>query len=102
MIKSKSYAGFDASSDLKPYAFDRREVGDSDVHIDVKYCGVCHSDIHTVRDEWGGAIYPLVPGHEIVGTVVKVGANVKKFKEGDLVGVGCMVGSCGSCDSCKN
>ncbi len=77
MIKTKSYAGFDAKSDLKPYAFDHRVVGDSDVHIEVKFCGVCHSDIHTVRDEWGGAKYPLVPGHEIVGTVKAVGANVK-------------------------
>jgi uncharacterized zinc-type alcohol dehydrogenase-like protein len=102
MIKAKSYAGFDATSDLKPYAFDRRDVGETDVHIEVQYCGVCHSDIHTVRDEWGGAKYPLVPGHEIVGVVKKVGANVKKFKVGDLAGVGCMVGSCGSCESCKN
>jgi uncharacterized zinc-type alcohol dehydrogenase-like protein len=102
MIKTNSYAGFNATSDLKPYAFDRREVGASDVHIEVQYCGVCHSDIHTVRDEWGGAQYPLVPGHEIVGVVKKVGANVKKFKVGDLAGVGCMVGSCGVCESCKN
>jgi uncharacterized zinc-type alcohol dehydrogenase-like protein len=102
MIKTKSYAGYDAKSDLKAHAFDRREVGASDVHIEIQYCGVCHSDIHTVRNEWGGAQYPLVPGHEIVGKVKKVGANVKKFKEGDVVGVGCMVNSCGTCDSCKN
>jgi uncharacterized zinc-type alcohol dehydrogenase-like protein len=102
MIKTKSYAGYDPTSDLKPYAFDRREVGAADVHIEVKYCGVCHSDIHTVRDEWGGAQYPLVPGHEIVGTVKQVGTNVTQFKAGDVVGVGCMVGSCGNCGSCKN
>jgi uncharacterized zinc-type alcohol dehydrogenase-like protein len=102
MIKSKSYAGYDATSDLKPYSFDHRAVGDDDVHIEIKYCGVCHSDIHTVRNEWGGAVYPLVPGHEIVGIVKQIGANVKKFKAGDTVGVGCMVNSCGNCESCKN
>jgi uncharacterized zinc-type alcohol dehydrogenase-like protein len=102
MIESKGYAGFDATSDLKSYTFNRREVGDTDVLINIKYCGICHSDIHTVRNEWGGAVYPLVPGHEIVGVVEKVGQHVKKFKVGDLVGVGCMVGSCGSCDNCKN
>jgi len=101
MIPSKSYAGFDATSDLKPHTFNRRDVGENDVHIQIKYCGICHSDIHTVRNEWGGAVYPLVPGHEIVGHVVKVGAKVKKFKAGDVVGVGCMVNSCGQCDSCK-
>lgn len=101
MIKTNSYAGFDAASDLKPHTFERRDVGKSDVHIAIQYCGVCHSDIHTVRDEWGGAVYPLVPGHEIVGKVVSVGSDVKKFKTGDLVGVGCMVNSCGTCSSCK-
>lgn len=101
MIKAKSYAGYDATSDLKPYVFDHREMGESDVHIEVKYCGVCHSDIHTVRNEWGGAQYPLVPGHEIVGVVKNVGSKVKKFKAGDIVGVGCMVNSCGQCQSCE-
>lgn len=100
MTTTKAYAGYDAVSPLKPYSFDRREVGESDVQIDIQYCGVCHSDIHTVRNEWGGAKYPLVPGHEIVGTVKKVGNKVKKFKAGDVVGVGCMVGSCGDCESC--
>lgn len=102
MIKTNSYAGYDATSDLKPYTFNRREVGESDIHIEIQYCGICHSDIHTVRNEWGGALYPLVPGHEIVGVVKKVGANVKKFKEGDAVGVGCMVDACGQCESCEN
>lgn len=102
MIKTKSYAGYDAKSELKPYEFNHRETGESDVHIEIKFCGVCHSDIHTVRDEWGGAVYPLVPGHEIVGTVKSVGSKVKKFKAGDLVGVGCMVNACGQCESCKN
>jgi uncharacterized zinc-type alcohol dehydrogenase-like protein len=102
MIKTNSYAGYEANTDLKFYAFDRREVGDLDVHIDIKYCGVCHSDIHTVRNEWGGAVYPLVPGHEIVGTVKQVGIKVKKIKVGDLVGVGCMVDYCCHCESCQN
>jgi alcohol dehydrogenase (NADP+) len=100
MIKAKGYASFDATSPLKPHAFERRELGEHDVYIEIKYCGVCHSDIHTVRNEWGGANYPIVPGHEIVGVVKKVGAKVKKFKANDLVGVGCMVNSCGQCESC--
>lgn len=100
MIKAHGYAGFDEVSPLKPYSFDRRDVGESDVYIEISYCGVCHSDIHSVRNEWGGAQYPLVPGHEIVGTVKRVGNQVTRFKAGDIVGVGCMVNSCGSCDSC--
>lgn len=102
MIKSKGYAGFDATSPLRHYEFERRELGPFDVHIEIKYCGVCHSDIHTVRNEWGGAKYPLVPGHEIVGIVKEVGANVRRYKEGSLVGVGCMVNACGTCDCCKD
>lgn len=102
MIKSKGYAGFDAKSPLKYYEFDRRELGDHDVHIEITHCGVCHSDIHTVRDEWGGAKYPLVPGHEIIGVVKEVGSKVKKFHKGSLVGVGCMVNSCGECGCCKD
>ena len=101
MIKSKGYAGFDATSPLKPHSFERREVGDNDVLVDIKYCGVCHSDIHTVRNEWKRTTYPIVPGHEIVGTVKQVGSKVKKFKAGDIVGVGCMVNSCGECENCK-
>jgi len=102
MIKAKGYAGFDATSALKFYEFDRRELGDFDVYIEIKYCGVCHSDIHTVRNEWGGAKYPLVPGHEIVGIVRKVGSKVKHYQDGALVGVGCMVNACGECESCSS
>lgn len=102
MIKSKSYAGFDSRSALKPYEFQRRKVGEHDVLIAIKYCGVCHSDIHTVRNEWGGAQYPLVPGHEIVGVVNKIGSKVNRHAVGDLVGVGCMVASCNNCENCSN
>jgi len=101
MIQSNGYASFDATSPLKPYSFTRRDINETDVHIEIKFCGICHSDIHTVRDEWGGAIYPLVPGHEIVGVVKQVGSKVKNFKVNDVVGVGCMVNSCGECESCK-
>ncbi|MHC2991643.1 hydroxyacid dehydrogenase [Pontibacter sp. HJ8] len=101
MIPAKAYAAFDPTSPLGPFNLERREVGENDVLIDIKYCGVCHSDLHQVRNEWGGAMYPLVPGHEIVGVVSKVGSKVKKFKEGDLAGVGCFVDSCRTCDSCK-
>ena len=100
MIKAKGYAAQSAKSDLAPWNFERREVGQHDVQFDILYCGVCHSDLHQVRDEWGGSIYPMVPGHELVGKVVKVGSHVKKYKEGDLVGVGCMVDSCRTCDNC--
>lgn len=79
----------------------RREVTSKDVEIDVLYCGVCHSDLHTARNEWGGTSYPSVPGHEIVGRITKIGGEVTKFKIGDLVGVGCMVDSCRECESCK-
>lgn len=102
MSLCQCYAGFDATSELKPYEFKRREVGENDVKIDILFCGICHSDIHTVRNEWGGAVYPLVPGHEIVGKVVKVGSQVTRFKVGDTVGVGCMVDSCGQCKQCKD
>ncbi|MBB6611875.1 NAD(P)-dependent alcohol dehydrogenase [Pontibacter sp. Tf4] len=101
MSKAKAYAAFDPTSPLGPWDFERREVGEHDVQIEIKYCGVCHSDLHQVRNEWGGAMYPLVPGHEIVGVVTKVGSKVKKFKAGDLAGVGCFVDSCRECHSCK-
>lgn len=87
--------------DLKQMDIDRREITAKDVEIDILYCGVCHSDLHTARNEWGGTIYPNVPGHEIVGRITKIGANVTRFKVGDLVGVGCMVDSCRECESCK-
>ena len=102
MIATKGYAAMDAKSALAPFNFERREAGPKDVQIDIIYCGICHSDIHQVRSEWGPAIYPIVPGHEIVGRVIKVGDKVKKFKVGSLAGVGCMVDSCRVCDNCKH
>ena len=102
MITTKGYAVHHAADKLAPWNFERREAGPNDVLIEILYCGVCHSDIHQVRSEWGPARYPMVPGHEIVGRVVKVGSDVKKFKEGDLAGVGCMVDSCRECGNCTN
>jgi uncharacterized zinc-type alcohol dehydrogenase-like protein len=96
-----AYAAQDASSALAPHMITRREPGPHDVEIDILYCGVCHSDIHQARNEWGNSIFPMVPGHEIVGRVTRVGAHVKKFKVGDLAGVGCLVDSCRECSSCK-
>jgi len=101
MITTKAYAAKNATSQLAPFSLTRREVGAHDVLIEIAYCGVCHSDIHQARDEWGGSIFPMVPGHEIVGKVTKVGASVAKFKVGDLAGVGCFVDSCRVCPSCK-
>jgi len=100
MSKTVGYAAHDPASPLVPFAFERREPGPHDVKIDILYCGVCHSDLHAARNEWGNTIYPVVPGHEIVGRVVAVGGKVKKFKEGDLAGVGCMVDSCQHCSAC--
>src|SRR5436853_735319 len=97
---AKGYAAKSAESRLQPFSFARRDPLPNDVKIDILFCGVCHSDIHTVRDEWGGTTYPCVPGHEIVGRVVAVGRNVKRFKEGDLAAVGCMVDACRDCHSC--
>jgi uncharacterized zinc-type alcohol dehydrogenase-like protein len=96
----KGYAALQAGAMLAPFTFDRRPVGSKDVQVQIGYCGICHSDIHQVRDEWGGSIFPMVPGHEIVGTVTKVGENVKKYSEGETVGVGCFVDSCQTCPSC--
>src|SRR3954469_19066584 len=101
MLDTQGYAAFDAVSPLRPFSFARRDPGPRDVVIDILYCGICHSDLHQVRDEWGGSTFPLVPGHEIVGRVARVGAEVTKFKPGDTAGVGCMVGSCGRCAACK-
>ena len=98
--KTKAYAAPSAKSPLAPFSFTRRDPLPDDVKIDILFCGVCHSDVHTALDEWGGTTYPCVPGHEIVGRVVAVGRNVKKFKEGDLAAVGCMVNSCRDCHSC--
>jgi uncharacterized zinc-type alcohol dehydrogenase-like protein len=101
MIKTKGFAAQAATSPLTPYSFERRDPGPTDVQIEILFCGVCHSDIHTVRSEWGPANYPCLPGHEIVGRVTAVGGEVKKFEAGDLAGVGCMVDSCRECSSCK-
>ncbi|ATB43687.1 alcohol dehydrogenase [Cystobacter fuscus] len=97
----QAYAAPSAKAPLAPFSFERREPGPHDVLIDILFCGVCHSDIHTVRDEWGKAKYPLVPGHEIVGKVAQVGKSVTRYKVGDSVGVGCFVDSCRECDNCK-
>ena len=102
MIPVKGYAAQTKTSPLAPFAFSRRDVGAHDVLIDILYCGVCHSDIHQVRDEWGGSIFPMVPGHEIVGKISKVGSAVKNFRVGDLAGVGCFVDSCRTCANCKD
>jgi uncharacterized zinc-type alcohol dehydrogenase-like protein len=101
MIQAKGYAAQSAKSPLQPYSFERRDPKDHDVVIDIKFAGICHSDIHTVRDEWGAAAYPIVPGHEIAGVVSKVGSKVTKYKVGDHVGVGCFVDSCRSCQPCE-
>lgn len=100
-MKTNAYAAQSATNPLAPFNFQRRDVGKHDVAIEILYCGVCHSDLHTVRNEWQNTTYPCVPGHEIVGRVVKVGAHVKKFKEGDTAGVGCMVDSCRTCANCE-
>jgi uncharacterized zinc-type alcohol dehydrogenase-like protein len=97
----KAYAASAAAAPLAPFSIQRREPGERDVVLDVLFCGVCHSDLHQARDEWGGAIFPMVPGHEIVGRVTRVGAKVTGFKPGDLAGVGCMVDSCRGCDPCR-
>ena len=100
MIPVNSYAAMSANTPLEAYNFERRAVGPDDVQIDILFCGVCHSDLHQVKNEWGGSQYPMVPGHEIVGTVLSVGTNVTKFKVGDLAGVGVMVDSCKTCKTC--
>ena len=100
-MKVQGYAAREAGGKLSAFEFERRQVGDKDVSIDIKYCGICHSDIHQVNNDWGGASFPMVPGHEIVGVVNAVGKNVARFKPGDRVGVGCMVDSCGKCGPCK-
>lgn len=100
MYKTKAYAAESASSPLKLTTIPRREPTQTDVQIEILYCGICHSDLHSARDEWGGAVYPMVPGHEIVGRVTNTGAGVSKFKRGDLVGVGCLVDSDGTCKQC--
>jgi alcohol dehydrogenase (NADP+) len=97
-----AFAAHAADAPLAPFTFERRDPQPDDVAIDILFCGVCHSDLHTVRGEWGGTLYPCVPGHEIVGRVTAVGSNVTKFAVGDIAGVGCMVDSCGHCPSCND
>ncbi|HSY09594.1 MAG TPA: NAD(P)-dependent alcohol dehydrogenase [Candidatus Dormibacteraeota bacterium] len=102
MYNAKAFAAVTQTSPLAPFNFQRRDPGAHDVQIQILFCGVCHSDLHTVRNEWHGTTYPCVPGHEIIGRVVKTGAQVKKFKEGDIAAVGCMVDSCRTCENCKD
>lgn len=102
MSTIKAYGAKSSDADLKEMTIERRDVTERDVKIEISYCGVCHSDIHTVRNDWGGSKYPVVPGHEIIGRVVEVGSDVSNFKKGELVGVGCMVDSCRECSACKD
>jgi uncharacterized zinc-type alcohol dehydrogenase-like protein len=102
MIQTKGYAAQSATSPLQPFSFQRRDPKPDDIVIEIGYCGICHSDIHTARSEWGPTAYPCVPGHEIVGRVIQVGKKVRAFKVGDLAGVGCFVDSCGKCQPCKH
>ena len=101
MSTTKAFAAYDASTPLRDFSLERREPNADDVQIDILYCGVCHSDVHQVRNEWSGTMYPIVPGHEIVGRVSAVGSGVTKFKVGDLAGVGCLVDSCQECKQCQ-
>ncbi len=101
MLACHGFAASSATAPLAPFSFERRDPGPDDIQIDILFCGVCHSDIHTVRGEWGNAEWPVLPGHEIVGRVTAVGADVTGFKVGDLAGVGCMVDSCRDCPSCR-
>lgn len=101
MLKTPAYAAASAKAPLAPYTIERREPGPHDVLIEILYCGVCHSDIHQARDEWGGSIFPMVPGHEIVGRVAQIGREVQKWQVGDTVGVGCFVDSCRQCEACR-
>ena len=101
MRRTFGYAAEGVTAPLAPFWFDRRDPQRSDVRIEIHYCGVCHSDLHTVRGEWGEAVYPCVPGHEIVGRVVQCGDDVKRFQPGDCVGVGCIVDACLACEACR-
>ena len=102
MISTKSYAVKEPKTKLEPFLIQRREPGPRDILIEIAYCGICHSDIHQARNEWGSGQYPMVPGHEITGKVLRVGSEVKRFKAGDSAGVGCFVDSCRKCESCKD
>jgi uncharacterized zinc-type alcohol dehydrogenase-like protein len=100
-MKVQGYAAQNAKATLGPFSFERREPGDHDIVIDIEYCGICHTDIHQVGDEWGGSIFPMVPGHEITGIVSKTGPKATRYKVGNRVGVGCFVDSCRKCDACN-
>jgi uncharacterized zinc-type alcohol dehydrogenase-like protein len=102
MTAAKAYAAESSATPLAPFSIQRREPGPHDVVLEILYCGVCHSDIHQARNEWHNTVYPCVPGHEIIGRVTGVGAHVKKFKQGDIAGIGCLVDSCRSCENCKD
>jgi uncharacterized zinc-type alcohol dehydrogenase-like protein len=102
MQAAHGFAAYDSQSPLRSFNFERRTPGPDDVQIDILYCGVCHTDVHQVRNEWGESVFPMVPGHEIVGRVTAVGSNVTKFKPGDLAGVGCLVDSCRTCPECRD
>lgn len=102
MIKALGYAAKHSFSRLRPFEFERQEAGPNEIEIDVQYCGVCHSDIHQVKNEWSNTVYPCVPGHEVVGRVTKAGSGVTRHAVGDLVGVGCMIESCRHCDPCHS
>src|SRR6478609_3645104 len=101
MLPSKGYAAHDSKSSLAPFTFTRRDPGATEIAIEVLYCGVCHSDLHMARNEWGNAIYPMVPGHEIVGSVTAAGKSVTKFKPGDIAAVGVIINSCRHCEPCN-
>jgi uncharacterized zinc-type alcohol dehydrogenase-like protein len=100
-MTTRAFATSSATSPLAPHGIERRDVGPKDIRIESQYCGVCHSDLHTARNEWHGTVYPCVPGHEIVGRVSAVGRDVTRFKQGDLAGVGCMVDACRKCANCE-
>ena len=100
-IASNAYAALTAGAALEPLTVERRDLRPNDVLIDIKYCGVCHTDVHQVREEWGTALFPMVPGHVITGIVAQTGSEVTKYRTGDRVGVGCFVDSCRECASCK-
>ncbi len=102
MQNTKGYAALSAKTPLVPFSFHRRDPEPEEIEIQIQYCGVCHSDVHQARNEWAGTTFPCVPGHEIVGRVVKAGSKVRKFKEGELAAVGCMVDSCRECEMCKS
>ena len=101
MLPTKGYAVMTAKAALQPFAFERRDLGPHDVLIAITHCGICHSDIHQARDEWGGSIFPMVPGHEIVGTIMRAGSAVKQFHIGETAGIGCFVDSCRTCGPCR-